>query len=196
MKARVRFAGATLAAVAVIAAALLGVWRLASSAHVGLPRQAGASRPGPDDGRGFARVTVLWVVDGDTVHVRMPDGADESVRLIGVNAPEWTTRHEPYGAEATTYVKRLLPEGRTVWLEEDTGTRDKYGRLLAYVWLERPTDITPAEIRQKMLNARLLIDGYAQLMTIPPDVRHVDVFVPLQAEAREAGRGLWGAGAQ
>jgi micrococcal nuclease len=137
-------------------------------------------------------VSVIRVVDGDTIHVRMPDGADETIRFVGVNTPESTTRHEPYGNEASAYTKAKLPVGLTVWLELDTRERDKYGRLLAYVWLERPSSRSPAEVRGKMFNARLLIEGYAQLMTIPPDVRYVDLFTPLQAQAREASRGLWG----
>jgi micrococcal nuclease len=134
---------------------------------------------------------VARVVDGDTIHVTMPDGTDETIRFIGVNTPESTTRHEPFGKEASDYAKRRLPEGLTVWLEVDVDLRDKYGRMLAYVWLERPTSITADEIRAKMFNAQLLIEGYAQLMTIPPDVRYVDDFTPLQAEARKANKGLW-----
>jgi len=60
------------------------------------------------------------------------------------------------------------------------------------VWLSPPTSRSAAEVRAKMFNAELLIQGYAQLMTIPPDVKYVDMFVPLQAAARDASRGLWG----
>jgi micrococcal nuclease len=138
------------------------------------------------------RVTVARVVDGDTVRVLMPDGTEEPVRLIGVNTPESTTRHEPYGEEASAYAKRALPKGRALWLEFDVELRDRYGRILAYVWLEAPESRSATEIRAHMFNAELLLEGYAQLMTIPPDVRYVDAFTPMQAEAREASRGLWG----
>jgi micrococcal nuclease len=113
------------------------------------------------------------------------------VRLIGVNTPESTTRHEPYGEEASAYAKRQLPKGRTLWLEFDAELRDRYGRILAYVWLEAPETRSAAEIRAHMFNAELLLEGYAQLMTIPPDVRYVDTFTPMQSEAREASKGLW-----
>lgn len=188
-RARTRLAAVTLAAVALFAVAGVGVWQLAAT-----PRPDADRDPRPAAyiaAKAFAEVTVARVVDGDTIHVRMPDGTDETVRFIGVNTPESTTRHEPYGKEASDYAKRRLPKGLTVWLELDVGMRDKYGRLLAYLWLARPTSVTPDEVRAKMFNAQLLVEGYAQLMTIPPDVRYVDVFTPLQAEAREAGKGLW-----
>ena len=73
-------------------------------------------------------------------------------------------------------------EGKEVRLEYDVQRRDRYRRLLAYVYLEDGT----------FVNAELLRQGYAQLLTIPPDVKYVDLFVRLQKEAREAGRGLWG----
>jgi micrococcal nuclease len=199
---------AWLAVVAVTAVVLLTATALGVRALVGAAGplseapSAGSSvhpsRPAADaaamdpDVAAFTEVTVTRVVDGDTIHVQMPDGTTEKVRFIGVNTPESTTRHEPYGEEASAYAKRRLPKGLTVWLEVDVALRDKYGRMLAYVWLERPSSLSPQEIRAKMFNAELLIEGYAQLMTIPPDVRYVDVFTPLQAEARSAARGLWG----
>jgi micrococcal nuclease len=60
------------------------------------------------------------------------------------------------------------------------------------VWLSPPSSGSEAEIRAKMFNAQLLAEGYGQLMTIPTDVKYVDSFIPLQTEAREASRGLWG----
>jgi len=125
---------------------------------------------------------VVRVVDGDTIHVRI--GARvEKVRYIGVNTPE--VHHprkgeEPGGREAAE-VNRRLVEGKTVRLELDVQERDRYGRLLAYVW-----------VGDVMVNAELVRLGYAQVMTIPPNVRYQEIFVKLQREAREAGRGLWG----
>jgi micrococcal nuclease len=187
---------ATVAVVAV-AAAVAAAWQLNStsaSAPAAAPTSAPArTAPAAATAQtGLIRVTVARVVDGDTIHVTMPDGADETIRFIGVNTPESTTRHEPYGEEASAYAKKRLPKGLTVWLETDVGLRDRYGRMLAYVWLAEPTSGSVDEVRSKMFNAELLIEGYAQLMTIPPDVRYVDVFTPLQAEAREATKGLWG----
>jgi len=135
---------------------------------------------------------VLRVIDGDTFTALIA-GRQETVRLIGVDAPEVTRRVDPYGREAAAFARRSLL-GRTVWLEHDVQPRDRYGRRLAYVWLSPSR--TPTEIRQKMFNAILLAQGYARLMTVPPNVRYVDVFRALQEEARRAGRGLWGAAAR
>lgn len=132
--------------------------------------------------------TVVRIVDGDTIHVRIGDRI-EKVRYIGVNTPEVhhpTKGEEPGGREAAA-VNRSLVDSRHVRLETDVQTRDRYGRLLAYVW-----------VGDVMVNAELVRRGYAQVMTIPPNVRHQALFGKLQREARESGRGLWrqtGAGA-
>jgi micrococcal nuclease len=122
----------------------------------------------------------------------MPNGTEEKIRFIGVNTPESTIEHEPYGKEASDYTKRRLPVGTRIWLETDVELRDRYGRILAYVWLAPPATPDEASVRAGMFNAELLLQGYAQLMTIPPDVKYVDIFKPMAAEAREADRGLWG----
>jgi micrococcal nuclease len=124
---------------------------------------------------------VVRVVDGDTVHVRIGDRV-EKVRYIGVNTPEIhhpTKGEEPGGREAHA-VNRQLVDGKRVRLELDVQARDRYGRLLAYVWLG-----------ETMINAELVRLGYAQVMTVPPNVRHQALFLKLQRDARETGRGLW-----
>ncbi|MGQ9524712.1 MAG: thermonuclease family protein [Armatimonadota bacterium] len=143
---------------------------------------------------GTLQGTVVSVVDGDTTYVRV-NGRTERVRFIGVNCPELShpslgIREEPYGRKAATYTTRKL-RGKKVWLELDVEQQDKYGRLLAYVWLARPSSSAENEVRAKMLNAHLLLDGYAQVMTIPPNVKYADLFVKLQREAIQKGRGLW-----
>jgi micrococcal nuclease len=124
---------------------------------------------------------VVRIVDGDTIHVRI--GARvEKVRYIGVNTPEVhhpTKGEEPGGREAAE-VNRTLVAGRHVRLELDVRERDRYGRVLAYVW-----------VGDHMVNAELVRRGYAQVMTVPPNVRYQDLFIKLQRDAREAGRGLW-----
>lgn len=137
---------------------------------------------------------VTGVVDGDTVNVRLENGKAEKVRFIGVDTPESTREVEPYGKEAAAYTKKRL-DGRNVYLELDVGERDNYGRLLAYVWLSPPDNDGEAEVRVKMFNAELLLEGYAQVMTVSPNVKYADMFVKLQQEAREHGKGLWGAAA-
>ena len=146
-----------------------------------------------DSSSDYIQVTVTRVVDGDTIHVNM-NGQDETVRLIGVDTPETVKPNspvEPYGREASAFTKSRLT-GKTVYLEMDVEERDKYKRLLAYVWLEPPSEVNNAEIQSKMFNAKLLLDGYGQLLTIPPNVKYSDYFTQYQKEARENNRGLWG----
>lgn len=137
---------------------------------------------------------VSRVVDGDTIvvkHLAGPPLPAQRIRLIGVNAPEITGRTEPYGKEAAGFVDRLL-DGKVVWLEKDVSDIDRYQRALRYVWLAEPSQSpTLDEIRQHMVNAILVAEGYAQVATFPPDVKYVDLFLNWQQEAREAGRGLW-----
>ena len=125
--------------------------------------------------------TVVRVVDGDTIHVQLADRV-EKVRYIGVDSPEihHPVKGEEPGGRAAATVNRGLVEGRRVWLELDVQTRDRWGRLLAYVW-----------VGDTMINAELIRLGYAHVMTVPPNVRYQELFVKLQREAREAGRGLW-----
>jgi len=125
--------------------------------------------------------TVVRVVDGDTIHVKLWERV-EKVRYIGVNTPEThhpTRGEEPGGREAAEMNRRLVA-GQRVRIELDVRARDRYGRLLAYVW-----------VGDLMVNAELVRLGYAQVMTVPPNVKHQELFVKLQREARDAGRGLW-----
>ena len=124
---------------------------------------------------------VVKVVDGDTIHVRIGERV-ESVRYIGVNTPEIhhpRKGEEPGGREAARKNGDLVA-GKRVRLELDVQSRDHYRRLLAYVW-----------VGDVMVNAELVRLGYAQVMTVPPNVRYQDLFLRLQREAREAARGLW-----
>lgn len=140
----------------------------------------------------FTPATVVRVIDGDTAVFRLDSGAEEKTRLIGVDTPESTKVVEEYGREAAAFTASALTPGRRVELELDVEQRDRYGRLLAYVWLERPTVIDDAQIRAKMFNAHLALEGFAQQMTIQPNSRYADVFTGYVREARDAGRGLWG----
>jgi micrococcal nuclease len=124
---------------------------------------------------------VIRVVDGDTIHVRIGEHV-ETVRYIGVNTPEVhhpRKAEEPGGRDAARVNTALVAHQR-VRLELDAQSRDRYGRLLAYVW-----------VGDVMINAELVRRGYAQVMTVQPNVRYVELFVKLQRDARESGRGLW-----
>lgn len=139
---------------------------------------------------GLVAATVSRVVDGDTVE--LSDGS--KVRLIGVNTPESTTRHEKYGKEASNYTTSKL-SGKRVYLQKDVSETDRYGRLLRIIWLDIPTDdMNEKEIRTKMFNADLVINGYAEPSTYPPDVKYAEYFRKFAREARANGTGLWAYG--
>ena len=129
---------------------------------------------------------VVRTVDGDTIHVRLAGGV-EKVRYIGIDTPEvhHPTWGEEPGGRAATEINRRLVGNRAVRLEPDVQTRDRYGRLLAYVWVTGPDGV------ELMVNAELLRLGYAAVLTVPPNVRHAELFRKLAAEAREQHRGLW-----
>ncbi|MEH7118252.1 thermonuclease family protein [Neobacillus vireti] len=141
---------------------------------------------------GLELITVGRVVDGDTFVTS--DG--RKVRLVGVNTPESTTRHEQYGKEASNYTFSKL-NGKQVWMQKDVSETDRYGRLLRIVWFSVPTnDMNENEIRTKMFNADLVLNGYAEPSTYPPDVKYSNYFVQFAREAREANKGLWAFGSQ
>jgi micrococcal nuclease len=125
--------------------------------------------------------TVVHVDDGDTIDVWI-DGRRERVRYIGIDAPE--IAHDGVGGErggeAATRLNQALLRGRRVRLEFDRERRDRYGRLLAYVW-----------VGNVMINVELVRRGYARVLTIPPNVRHERWFARAEAEAQAGHRGLW-----
>lgn len=134
-----------------------------------------AAAPRPLEG------VVVKIIDGDTIHVRTAERI-EKIRYIGINTPEihHPTRGEEPGGRDASEANRRLVAGRHVRLELDVQSRDRYGRLLAYVW-----------VGETMINAELVRQGYAQVMTVPPNVRYQRLLVDLQRDARQAGRGLW-----
>ncbi len=130
---------------------------------------------------------VQRVSDGDTF-VATVKGRRERIRVIGVDTPESVAPNqpdEPYGEEASDFAKHYL-DGETVRLAGDAEPRDRYGRMLAYVWLEDGT----------FWNALLVAEGYAQQLTIPPNVTYERLFRRLVSEARREDRGLWAQGSQ
>ncbi|MBO4669204.1 MAG: thermonuclease family protein [Lachnospiraceae bacterium] len=112
-------------------------------------------------------VSVLYVSDGDTILVEFPDGSKEHIRLLLIDAPESVhpdeEKNTEEGRQAAAFLKELLPVGTTVYLEYDTNERtfDRYGRMLAYVWLTETTSVESSYIKQNMVNAILLSKGYA-----------------------------------
>lgn len=160
-----------LVAVAVVVGALGGN-RLGAS--------GGAANGG---GSGASVATVVRVVDGDTVVARV-GGREERVRYIGMDTPEDVkpgTPVECYSRRAAAENRRLV-EGRRVRLVPDAEARDRYGRLLAYVYRQRDG---------LFVNAELVRLGYARPLTIPPNTAHEADIARLAVAARHAGRGLW-----
>ncbi len=141
--------------------------------------------------------TVTRIVDGDTLKVRYW-GKEESIRLIGIDTPESRVNKKTkrdakrsgqdiktiiaMGKRATEYVKSLVKPGDLITIEFDAQQRDRYGRLLGYVYLSNG----------KMLNEEIVKAGYANVMTIPPNVKYKDRFLRAYKVAREKKRGLWG----
>lgn len=145
---------------------------------------SGCRPPAATPERSDGSATVTRVVDGDTIRVRI-QGTDERVRLIGIDTPE---THGPgglrecFGAEATDRLAALLPEGTAVRLVRDVEARDRYDRLLAYVY--RASD-------GLFVNLAMAREGYATTLTYPPNVAHADELVAAVAAARTGQRGLW-----
>jgi micrococcal nuclease len=140
----------------------------------------------------YSNILVTRAVDGDTLVLEN----NERVRLIGIDTPEM---HESdklnrdaqrsgqdveaikhLGRQSYEFTKKLV-EGKRVRLEFDVERYDKYKRILAYVYLEDQT----------FVNAKIVQEGYASLMTYPPNVKYADLFLKLYQEARQNQRGLW-----
>jgi micrococcal nuclease len=156
-------------AAAVIALALTGC-----DTELGSGSLQSANGNGP---RGTQTARVTKNTDGDTLRL----SGIGRVRLIGVDTPEVYGGVECYGREASAFTKRVLPPGTTVRYRLGIDPRDRYGRALAYVWLADG----------RFFNLMLVERGYAQVLTIPPNVDYADRFREAQRRARQAERGLW-----
>ena len=125
---------------------------------------------------------VVRVVDGDTFIIDY-NGIEERVRLIGVDTPESVHPNEKknteFGKTVSNYSKENLTN-KEVQIEFDVSQRDKYGRLLCYVYIDG-----------QMYNKLLLEEGLAKVATYPPNVKYVDEFVAIQKKARENKKGMW-----
>jgi len=141
----------------------------------------------------YADILIQRAVDGDTLKLE----SGERVRLIGIDTPEMHESDKLYrdsqrtgqdirtiqelGRRAYEFTKKLV-EGKRVSLEFDVEKYDKYDRLLAYVYLKKDGTF---------VNAEIIKQGYASLMTFPPNVKYADLFLKLYQEARKNKRGLW-----
>jgi len=125
-------------------------------------------------------VKVIRVVDGDTIEIE----GGEKVRYIGIDTPETVDPRKPvqcFGVEASKKNQELV-EGKMVRLEKDITDRDKYNRLLRYIY-----------VGDTFINLELVKQGFAYSYSYPPDIKYQDQIVKAQQEAHEAKRGLWSA---
>ena len=153
----------------------------------GCSKSASTARPaGTAVGDQSGGATVERVVDGDTFIVHV-SGRRERVRMIGMDTPESVKPNTPvqcFAIEASNRTKALLPAGSAVRLVGDVEQRDRYKRLLAYVY--RTSD-------NLFVNLALVREGYAVPYTFPPNVAHTAEFVAAADDARQGSRGLWSA---
>lgn len=134
------------------------------------------------------RAVVTRVVDGDTIVVSFGADSEQTIRLIGMDTPETVDPRRPvgcFGKEASNETKSLL-SGKQVVLQKDVSETDKYKRLLRYVYLPLP------DAQTLFVNDYLVREGYAKVLTYPPDVKYNEQFRQAEREARENNRGLWG----
>lgn len=140
----------------------------------------------PTSSPSFEVAKVTRVIDGDTIEIEPSTGSGqargERVRYIGIDTPETVDPRKPvqcFGVEASKKNKELV-EGKTVRLEKDITDKDKYGRLLRYVY-----------VNDLFVNLGLVKQGFAFSYTYPPDVKHQAEILAAERQAREANRGLW-----
>jgi micrococcal nuclease len=162
--------------------AVVAAFGVAACAH----STSAGTKAGPSSSAGAGAATVERVVDGDTLVARI-GGRRERVRFIGMDTPESVKPNTPvqcFAIEASNRTKALLPAGTAIRLVGDVEQRDRYKRLLAYVY--RVSD-------NLFVNLALVREGYAVPYTFPPNVAHTTEFVSASAEARDVKRGLWSA---
>lgn len=136
--------------------------------------------PAPDL---YGPYDVVRVVDGDTVVLSI-GGRNEKVRLIGIDAPESvhpdSRKNTEEGVKASEHLSSLL-DGEKVYISLDAEETDSYGRILAYLW----------DGDGNMINLRMVEDGYAQVLTISPNVSYSEQFVDAERRAEKNKSGLW-----
>ena len=159
-------------------------WRVVHDHTSTLAREPfGSGRPIHDTGPAAPRretilsCLVTAITDGDGIEC---EGTGR-VRLIGIDTPELD--QDPYGRQAAMALASFVRVGSTVRLEQDVDPRDRYGRLLAYVWVD-----------STLVNWRMVREGWAVLLTYQPNVQYVDWLIEAERKAREERRALWATG--
>lgn len=129
-------------------------------------------------------VIINRVVDGDTINVKFANGETESVRLLLIDTPESVHPNkpvQPFGEEASEFAKEVLQEGDVVTLEKGNPERDKYDRLLGYIWID---DVN--------FNELMLEEGYARIAYVyEPNTKYLDEFEKAEKKAKSEGKNIW-----
>lgn len=141
-------------------------------------------------------ITIQKVIDGDTLKVRFK-GKTEKIRLIGIDTPEMQVNDKAQrdarrsktdistllkqGKASRRFVRTMIKRGDRIIVVFDVQKRDRYGRLLGYVYLSDG----------RMLNEEIIRAGYASLLSIPPNIKYQKRFQRVYMEARKNKRGLW-----
>ncbi len=134
-------------------------------------------------GNSSSEYTVQHVHDGDTLFLKDAQGREIKVRLIGIDTPEVTDPVECYGPEAREYLRKLLPDGSKVIAEFDSDPYDQYDRALMYLWTSSGT----------FINEKLVVDGYADTLTIRPNTEYRDLLSKAKTSAKNSLKGMWAA---
>ncbi len=137
----------------------------------------------------LAKAYVTKVVDGDTIWVKI-DNEDFKVRFIGIDCPEYTKEIETYGKEATEFTAEKLLN-TTVYLQKDITDKDKYDRLLRYVWVENISELTDENISNYLFNYTLVHEGLAESIKYKPNISLQNILDKAQKYAQENKKGMW-----
>ena len=141
----------------------------------------------------YENAKVLYAHDGDTIWVKI-DGKKEKVRFVGVNTPEVAKDGNPaefMAEEAKDFTEEILKD-KEIYLERDISDRDKYDRLLRYIWLEKPlSNPELSDIENKTLNGILVKEGYAYANYYKPDIKYHNFLKDLEKSAQDKNLGIW-----
>lgn len=171
----------------VVGAVLLG---LLCACAAEPPAPVTLTAPSPSGARSLdlRRATVLNVFDADSIEMRLDDGRDLHVQLIGIDAPD---AGKPERGHANAFVRSRLVKGRSVYIEQGPQMWDDLGRMLAYVWLKRPSRGTLAETSKTMLNAMMLVAGFAHVEPEDENPKYATLFGQLERSAKSKRKGIW-----
>ena len=141
----------------------------------------------------YEKAKVLYAADGDTIWVDI-GGKKEKIRFVGINTPELARDGNPaefMAEEAKNFTSNTLRD-KEIYLEKDITDRDKYDRMLRYIWLEKPVaNPTKEDIEEKTLNGILVKEGYAYSNYYKPDIKYQKHLDNIEKSAQDKGLGIW-----